>query len=316
MNLATTAGRTKRLHKTIISVNNEKGQKNYTKLRSMSSQSDNSPPVSIPIRQRSASSGYIPKSGNSVMSGNAEAGTKSPVRKLSSLHRNLLTEVFTENLEGKESMLTILDFKNMFQFKSDFSAQRVFNIFDQQHQGFVTLQNFIDTVGHYYAFEDDDTAKVEFFIDMYDAGGHITKLKLKSLLSDCVVESGMSLKDPDIENLTNTLFQDCVKDGNDVICKEDLREELKKHEELLSKMSILMDKWLLPKVVQNKKKNPSFHCSEITPHRYFTKEYWSSNKSFLLFLFLIAFTNLVIFTHRAHRFRNFPMLSGFVPNPF
>ena len=205
----------------------------------------------------------IPTSGNSVVSGNAEAGTKSPVRKLSSLHRNLLTEVFTENLEGKESKLTILDFKNMFQFKSDFSAQRVFNIFDQQHQGFVTLQNFIDTVGHYYAFEDDDTAKVEFFIDMYDAGGHITKLKLKSLLSDCVVESGMSLKDPDIENLTNTLFQDCVKDGNDVICKEDLREELKKHEELLSKMSILMDKWLLPKVVQNKKKKPSFIVAKL-----------------------------------------------------
>ena len=322
IDFAATAGGTRRLHKTIISVNNEKGQKSYSKLRSMSasssSQSVNSPTISIPIRQRSASSDSFPcpKSGNSIVVGQNEARTRRAVRKLSSFHRTLLTDVFTENLEEYESKLTILEFKSIFQFKGDFSVQRVFNIFDRQRQGFVTLQNFIDTVEHYYAFEDDDAAKIEFFIDMYDTGGAITKQELKSVLSDCVLESGMSLKEPDIENLTNTLFQVCVKEDSHVICKEDLREELKKHEELISKMSILMDKWLLPKVALNKKMSPSFHLCKTIPRRYFTKEYWILNNTFLLFLFLIVMTNIVIFTHRAHRFRNFPMLSGFVPNPF
>ena len=232
------------------------------------------------------------------------------------MHLDLLTDVFIKNLEENQSKLTILDFKKIFKFKGDFSVQRVFNIFDHQHQGYVTLQNFIDTVEHYCSFNDADNAKIEFFIDMYDAGGDLTKQELKSVLTDCVVESGMSLKDPDIENLTNTLFLDCVKDGNDVICKDELREELKKHEALLSNISILMDKWLIPNVIQKKNVFLNLNFGGIVPRRYFTREYWSLNKSFLLFLFLILAMNLVIFVHRAHRFNDFPMLSGFAPNPF
>ena len=134
IDFAATAGGTRRLHKTIISVNNEKGQKSYSKLRSMSasssSQSVNSPTISIPIRQRSASSDSFPcpKSGNSIVVGQNEARTRRAVRKLSSFHRTLLTDVFTENLEEYESKLTILEFKSIFQFKGDFSVQRVFNI--------------------------------------------------------------------------------------------------------------------------------------------------------------------------------------------
>jgi len=87
------------------------------------------------------------------------------------------------------------------------------------------------------------------------------------------------------------------------------------HKELLTNMSILMDKWLIPK------KAPTEKCLkrsflESLPLRYFSGDYWRNNKSVLSFMFFILITNVLIFTHRAQHFWGFPMLSGWSPNPF
>jgi len=314
-------------YKTIISVNSQRENgniRNINKFRSISSSSprrETQPSISIPIRSQSVATGHIrTQSLDSTLDSEQEEGPllygggkcregSAKVRKLCQDRINLLTEVFNENLGEHQSSLTVLDFKSMFQFKREFCVKRVFNIFDKQHQGFVTLQNFIDTVEYYSSFDDD--AKIEFFLDMYDADGDITKHELKLVLTDCMVESGVTLRDQDIDNLTSTLFQDCVKDGREAISKEDLREELKKHKELLSNISILIDKWLKPRNAQKKNNSTS-----LLSGRYFSADYWRNNKSFHSFLFLVLITNFLIFTHRAYYFRNFPMLSGFVPNPF
>merc|ERR1719339_524426 len=107
----------------------------------------------------------------------------------------------------------------MFKFKSDFFMERIFNVFDRQHKGFVTLDTFIGTVEKYSSF--DEESKIEFLIDIYNCGGSgdITENELKKVLNGCVAESGMNLKETDIDNLAQALFQDCAKEGKNVISK-------------------------------------------------------------------------------------------------
>merc|ERR1719228_794138 len=310
-----------KLFKTIIKVNcKNEVEKGYVKLRSMSSVSSSSsscceaPPITIAspsFRTRSVST---PSSLDSAFQSESSSLTISTRQvenetkeiKLTEAQIKLLEEVFSENLEENQTSLSITEFQNMFQFKSHFFLERVFSIFDKHGNGSVTLENFIGAVEKYALFDDD--AKIEFFIDLYDTegSGSITLSELKNIVAGCVKESGMALKEPHIAALTSTLFQDCTRNtGSSVITKVDLRRQLKKHKELLSSMSILMDTWLMPKKVPKK-----------MPLRYLSKDYWRNNKSFLSFLFLILVANLVIFIHRAFYFRHFPMLSGFVPNPF
>merc|ERR1719228_114211 len=128
-------------------------------------------------------------------------------------------------------------------------------------------------------------------------------------------ENGMNFDESELSNLANALFMDGVKDGNETMTLDDFKEQLQRHEGLVEGMGIMINRWLVPpKPIKEK----SFleRLSTKIPHRYISKEYWTNNKTFLLFLFFIFLINTVLFIHRAYYFRNFSMLSGFTPNPF
>merc|ERR1719347_4477 len=108
---------------------------------------------------------------------------------------------------------------------------------------------------------------------------------------------------------------DGVKDGNDTMTLDDFKEQLLRHEGLIEGMGIMINKWLVPPEPTKEKSTLEKFSSKL-PTRYFSKEYWVNNKTFLVFLFFIFLVNIVLFIHRAYYFRNFSMLSGFTPNPF
>merc|ERR1719250_440142 len=96
---------------------------------------------------------------------------------------------------------------------------------------------------------------------------------------------------------------------------DDFKEQLLRHDGLIQGMGIMINKWLVPP--KPAKENGILEkFSSKLPTRYFSKDYWTNNKAFLVFLFFILSINLILFIHRAYYFRNFSMLSGFTPNPF
>ena len=239
--------------------------------------------------------------------------TRGPQLSIESTER--LRQVFSENLGKDKQEITLHEFRKIVPCKDEFFVNRIFNIFDSDQSGYITLVKFIETVGQFSSSDDD--SKIEFLFNIYDINGDgvLEESNFREVIKACMKENGMNFDEGEISNLANALFMDGVKDGNESMTLDDFKEQLLRHDGLIQGMGIMINKWLVPP--EPAKENGILEkFSSKLPTRYFSKDYWTNNKAFLVFLFFILSINLILFIHRAYYFRNFSMLSGFTPNPF
>ena len=219
-----------------------------------------------------------------------------------------IQNVFISNFGRDANEITLEEFKNIVSCKDDFFVKRVFEIFDQDKSGKVSIAEFCE-MAHQFSGSDDQS-KVEFLFHVYDISGEgkLYREEMVEVIKACMRESGISLDDDQILSLANALFEDGVEEGKNYMTLKNFTDQLGRQEGLIRNLAMMVNNWLLPK------KDGKRQQQRQGIRRYFTLDYWRINRSYMSVLMLIVIIMVAISIERFIYFRHMPMLSGFTPN--
>uniref|UniRef100_A0A1B0DLE8 EF-hand domain-containing protein n=1 Tax=Phlebotomus papatasi TaxID=29031 RepID=A0A1B0DLE8_PHLPP len=204
---------------------------------------------------------------------------------------------------GNEREIRREDFKKIVTSKNPFFTERVFQIFDKDNSGSISLQEFIDAMHQFAGQSPEDKIKFLFKVYDLDGDGLIQHRELQHVMRACMDENGMKFSQEQVEDLTMAMFEDADPYNRGAITYEALKNQLEKHGGLLENLSISIDRWLvpLPQETTRKVKKP-------LPHQ-LTTPYLKNNYVYLSFLCLFVAINIGLFISRAIQYRE---SNGFV----
>ena len=231
-----------------------------------------------------------------------------------SLETERMRRVFSEALGTYKKQLNFEEFQKIVPCKNKFFVKRIFHIFDNNGDGTISLNEFIDTITH-FSHRDDDT-KLEFLFNVYDINGdgHLEEEHFVVIIRACIKESGMEFEEEELISLAKALYSDGVKEGNKNMSFEDFKQQLQRQKGLLENMTNMIHNWCVPPKPPMEK-SWTQKMKEKLPKKYFTSNYWKTHTFLKFFLLFIIIVNLSLIIPRKYYFRNFAMLNGFTPNP-
>ncbi|XP_037826147.1 uncharacterized protein LOC119614118 isoform X2 [Lucilia sericata] len=220
---------------------------------------------------------------------------KSSLARLEQLFRNTV---------GNEKEIRREEFKKIVISKNPFFTERVFQIFDKDNSGSISLQEFIDAINQFSGQSADD--KIRFLFKVYDIDGDglIQHKELHDVIRACMEENGMEFSEDQIEDLTTAMFEDADPHNRGEITYEALKNQLHKHGGLLENLSITIDRWLVPMAQETPASNTrgSFWQRIPIPHQ-LTPAYMKNNHVFVTYLFIYIAVNVCLFVSRAIQYR-------------
>ncbi|KAM7343030.1 NADPH oxidase isoform 2-T3 [Cochliomyia hominivorax] len=220
---------------------------------------------------------------------------KSSLARLEQLFRNTV---------GNEQEIRREEFKKIVTSKNPFFTERVFQIFDKDNSGSISLQEFIDAIHQFSGQSADD--KIRFLFKVYDIDGDglIQHKELHDVIRACMEENGMEFSEDQIEDLTTAMFEDADPYNRGEITYEALKHQLHKHGGLLENLSITIDRWLVPMAQETpaNKTNGSCWNRIPIPHQ-LTPAYMKNNHVFVTYLFIYIAINVCLFVSRAIQYR-------------
>ncbi|XP_055323484.1 superoxide-generating NADPH oxidase heavy chain subunit C isoform X2 [Sitodiplosis mosellana] len=214
----------------------------------------------------------------------------------SSLER--LEQLFRKTV-GNEEEIRREDFKKIVISKNPFFTNRVFQIFDKDNSGSISLQEFIDAIHQFAGQSPEDKIKFLFKVYDIDGDGLIQHRELQHVMRACMEENGMQFSEDQIEDLTMAMFEDADPYNRGTITYEALKDQLEKHGGLLENLSISIDRWLVPLPIEPTKK---ISMQTRMPHQ-LTAPYLKNNYVFLSFLTIFVAINVGLFASRAFQYR-------------
>ncbi|CAL1686702.1 unnamed protein product [Lasius platythorax] len=218
-----------------------------------------------------------------------------------------LEKIFKQTV-GNEREIRREEFNTIVTSKNPFFTERVFQIFDRDNSGTISLQEFVDAMHQFAGKSPDD--KIRFLFKVYDIDGDglIQLRELEHVMRACMEENGMKFSDEQIEDLTIALFEDADQDNRGAITFEALKRQLEKHEGLLENLSISIDRWLVPPQPKPKQSSVLGTFSSLRPYQ-LTKPYMKNNYVYIAFISIFVLINVALFVSRLYEYRNY---SGYV----
>ncbi|ALC41430.1 Nox [Drosophila busckii] len=218
---------------------------------------------------------------------------KSSLARLEQLFRNTV---------GNEQEIRREEFQKIVTSKNPFFTERVFQIFDKDNSGSISLQEFIDAIHQFSGQSADD--KIRFLFKVYDIDGDglIQHKELHDVIRHCIKENGMEFSEDQIEDLTSAMFEDADPHNSGEITYEALKNQLHKHGGLLENLSITIDRWLVPIAEERPASNKKEGLWNKIPHQ-LTLAYMKNNQVFVTYLFFYIAVNLCLFISRAIQYR-------------
>ncbi|XP_018056077.1 PREDICTED: NADPH oxidase 5 [Atta colombica] len=213
-----------------------------------------------------------------------------------------LEKIFKQTV-GNEREICREEFKTIVTSKNPFFTERVFQIFDKDNSGTISLQEFLDAMHQFAGKSTND--KIRFLFKVYDIDGDglIQLRELEHVMRACMEENGMKFSDEQIEDLTIALFEEADQDNRGAITFEGLKKQLEKHEGLLENLSISIDRWLVPPQPKLKKKSILDTFLSLRPYQ-LTKPYMKNNYVFIAFISMFMLINVILFVSRLYKYRN------------
>ncbi|XP_011699769.1 PREDICTED: NADPH oxidase 5 [Wasmannia auropunctata] len=213
-----------------------------------------------------------------------------------------LEKIFKQTV-GNEGEICREEFKTIVTSKNPFFTERVFQIFDKDNSGTISLQEFLDAMHQFAGKSPND--KIRFLFKVYDIDGDglIQLRELEHVMRACMEENGMKFSDEQIEDLTLALFEDADQGNRGAITFEALKKQLKKHEGLLENLSISIDRWLVPPQPKSKKKSILETFVSLLPYQ-LTKPYMKNNYVFIAFISMFMLINVALFVSRLYEYRH------------
>ncbi|XP_018347473.1 PREDICTED: NADPH oxidase 5 [Trachymyrmex septentrionalis] len=213
-----------------------------------------------------------------------------------------LEKIFKQTV-GNKGEICREEFKTIVTSKNPFFTERVFQIFDKDNSGTISLQEFLDAMHQFAGKSTND--KIRFLFKVYDIDGDglIQLRELEHVMRACMEENGMKFSDEQIEDLTIALFEEADQDNRGAITFEGLKKQLEKHEGLLENLSISIDRWLVPPQPKLKKKSILDTFLSLRPYQ-LTKPYIKNNYVFIAFISMFMLINVILFVSRLYKYRN------------
>ncbi|XP_016969959.1 NADPH oxidase 5 isoform X2 [Drosophila rhopaloa] len=204
---------------------------------------------------------------------------------------------------GNEQEIRREEFQKIVTSKNPFFTERVFQIFDKDNSGSISLQEFIDAIHQFSGQSADD--KIRFLFKVYDIDGDglIQHKELHDVIRHCIKENGMEFSEDQIEDLTSAMFEDADPHNSGEITYEALKNQLHKHGGLLENLSITIDRWLVP-IAEDRQAGGAAKGGfwNSLPHQ-FSLAYMKNNQVFVTYLFFYITVNLCLFISRAIQYR-------------
>ncbi|XP_070850722.1 NADPH oxidase 5 isoform X2 [Drosophila suzukii] len=204
---------------------------------------------------------------------------------------------------GNEQEIRREEFQKIVTSKNPFFTERVFQIFDKDNSGSISLQEFIDAIHQFSGQSADD--KIRFLFKVYDIDGDglIQHKELHDVIRHCIKENGMEFSEDQIEDLTSAMFEDADPQNSGEITYEALKNQLHKHGGLLENLSITIDRWLVP-IAEDRQAGGAAKGRfwNTLPHQ-FSLAYMKNNQVFVTYLFFFITVNLCLFISRAIQYR-------------
>ncbi|XP_044264795.1 NADPH oxidase 5 isoform X3 [Tribolium madens] len=213
-----------------------------------------------------------------------------------------LEQLFRQTV-GNEKEIKREDFKKIVISKNPFFTERVFQIFDTDNSGSISLQEFLDAMHQFAGKSPDD--KIRFLFKVYDLDGDglIQHKELQHVMRACMEENGMQFSEEQIDDLTVAMFEDADTNNRGAITYEALKNQLEKHGGLLENLSISIDRWLVPPNTQNPPDSLLRKLMAMKPYQ-LTKPYVKNNYVYLIFLAAFLIVNAALFISRAIEYRD------------
>ncbi|KAH8366324.1 hypothetical protein KR200_011746 [Drosophila serrata] len=204
---------------------------------------------------------------------------------------------------GNEQEIRREEFQKIVTSKNPFFTERVFQIFDKDNSGSISLQEFIDAIHQFSGQSADD--KIRFLFKVYDIDGDglIQHKELHDVIRHCIKENGMEFSEDQIEDLTSAMFEDADPHNSGEITYEALKNQLNKHGGLLENLSITIDRWLVP-IAEDRQAGGAAKSGfwSSLPHQ-LSLAYMKNNQVFVTYLFFYIAVNLCLFISRAIQYR-------------
>ncbi|KAK6643680.1 hypothetical protein RUM43_005190 [Polyplax serrata] len=218
-----------------------------------------------------------------------------------------LEKIFRETV-GDEKEIRREDFNKILLSKNPFFTDRVFDIFDKDNSGTISLEEFIDAMHQFAGQTSDD--KIRFLFKVYDLDGDglIQHKELQHVMRACMEENGMRFSEEQIEDLTMAMFEDADPHNRGTITYEALKHQLEKHGGLLENLTISIDRWLVPAKPKAQPSSLLGKLKRLMPHQ-FTRPYIKNNYVFIIFVAAFLLLNLILIVSRSIEYRN---SNGFV----
>lgn len=193
------------------------------------------------------------------------------------------------------------DFQKIVISKNPFFTERVFQIFDKDNSGSISLQEFLDAMHQFAGQSVDD--KIRFLFKIYDIDGDglIQHKELQHVMRACMEENGMEFSEEQIDDLTVAMFEDADAGNRGAITYEALKSQLEKHGGLLENLTISIDRWLVPPPPPAAPASLYGKMLALRPYQ-LSRPYWRNNHVYLAFLFVYLVVNLTLFFVRVHQY--------------
>ncbi|KAG6451715.1 LOW QUALITY PROTEIN: NADPH oxidase 5 [Manduca sexta] len=218
-----------------------------------------------------------------------------------------LEQLFRETV-GDQKEITREQFKKIVVSKNPFFTERVFQIFDEDDSGAISLQEFIAAVHQFAGQTPDD--KIRFLFKVYDLDGDglIQHRELQHVMRACMEENGMQFSDEQLLDLTTAMFEDADTERRGEITYDALKNQLAKHGGLLENLSISIDRWLVPPKQDPQPMSFRQKLAKLKPYQ-LSLPYFKNNYVFLAYLAVFSLVNIGLFVSRCYEYRN---SNGFV----
>ncbi|CAD0205709.1 unnamed protein product [Chrysodeixis includens] len=242
-----------------------------------------------------------------------------------------LEKLFRETV-GDEKEITREQFQKIVVSKNPFFTERVFQIFDEDDSGAISLQEFIAAVHRFagqtpedkirflfkvYDLDGEGTYRVEYSYDgpvdlvvsdpdCYTGGrdGLIQHRELQHVMRACMEENGMQFSDDQLLELTTAMFEDADTEHRGAITYEALKKQLSNHDGLLENLSISIDRWLVPPKEEPKKPVSLLQrLYDLKPYQ-LSLPYFRNNYVYLSYLAVFFTVNFVLFVARCVEYRH------------
>ncbi|KAK9497325.1 hypothetical protein O3M35_004664 [Rhynocoris fuscipes] len=212
-----------------------------------------------------------------------------------------LEQLFRQTV-GNDTEIRQEDFKKILITKNPFFTDRVFQIFDKDKSGSISMQEFLDAMHQFAGQSPDDKIKFLFRVYDLDGDGLIQHKELQHVMRACMEENGMRFSEEQINDLTMALFEDADIDERGAITYEALKHQLEKHGGLLENLTISIDRWLVPPKPKSKPTSLMARLSNLRPYQ-LTLPYWKNNYVYLIFVAFFVVVNAGLFVSRAIQYR-------------